>query len=182
MLYHVAEIWVTFWTVYEHLVNYFSMEFSCSGFRLSWWIRDFYKSYLMKNCSKKCLYLLYLGSHCDIWRFQNWQLLMLANDLLIVLYSITKAVKRRVSTMYFYMYKQPLDNVYTQVAIHRFTLGSLVVHWSLSSPPQSWISTLAREYWANLTLWLMDAEPIFSPYNCFPTRFSLSLSLSSLDW
>ena len=57
---YIAEIWVTFWTAYEHLVNYFSMEFSCSGFRLSWWIRDFYKSYLMKNCSKKCLYLFRL--------------------------------------------------------------------------------------------------------------------------
>ena len=69
--------------------------------------------------------------------------------------------------------------IYTQVAIHRFTIGSLVVGQSSSSPSQSWISTLARECWANLTLWLTDAEPIFSPYKCFLTRFSLSLSLFS---
>ena len=47
---------------------------------------------------------------------------------------------------YVFLYKQHMDNVYTRVAIHRFTLGSLVVGRSLSSPPQSWISTLAREY------------------------------------
>ena len=73
-----------------------------------------------------------------------------------------------------------MDNVYTQVAIHRFTRGPLAVGASLSSPPQSWIPTLAREYWANLTLWLTEAEPIFSPCNCSPTRFSHSLSLSLL--
>ena len=28
---------------------------------------------------------------------------------------------------YVFLYKQHLDNVYTRVAIHRFTLGSLVV-------------------------------------------------------
>ena len=96
----------------------------------------------------------------------------------VLLCSVTKGVKRRVSTMYFYISSiWTLDNVYTRVALHRFTLGSLVVGWSPSFPPQSWISTLARQHWANLTLWLTDAEPIFSPYNCFQARFSHSLSL-----
>ena len=77
--------------------------------------------------------------------------------------------------------------VYTQTAIHRITNGSLVVGQSSTSRPQFWISTMAREYWANLTPWLTDAEPIFSPYKCFPTRFSLSLSLlwacrASVSW
>ena len=44
------------------------------------------------------------------------------------------------------------------------------------------LHAIAREHWANLTLWLTDAEPIFSPYNCFPARFSHSLSLAPLDW
>ena len=68
---------------------------------------------------------------------------------------------------YVFLYKQHMDNVYTRVAIHRFTIGSLVVGQSSSSPPQSWISTLAREYWANLTLWLRDAEPIGHPVTLY---------------
>ena len=81
---------------------------------------------------------------------------------------------------YVFLYKQHLYNVYTPVAIHSFALGSLVVGQSLSSPPQFWISTLARDYQANLSLWLTNAEPIVSPYPCSPARFSLSLSLSLL--
>ena len=76
---------------------------------------------------------------------------------------------------YVFLYKQHMDNVYTQMAIHRSTIGSLVVGHSSSSPPQFWLFTMARESWANLTPWLTDAEPIFAPFKCFPTRFSLSL-------
>ena len=47
---------------------------------------------------------------------------------------------------YVFLYKQHMEYVYTRVAIHRFPLGSLVVGWSPSSPPQSWISTLAHEH------------------------------------
>ena len=83
---------------------------------------------------------------------------------------------------YVFLYKQHLDNVSTRVVIHRFTLGSLVVGRSLSSLPQSWISTLAREYQVNLTLWLTGAEPTFSPYHCSPSRFFFSLALFPLDW
>ena len=77
---------------------------------------------------------------------------------------------------YVFLYKQHMDNVYKRVVFPRFTIGSLVVGQSSSSPPQSWISTLAREYWANITLWLTDAEPIFSPYEYLQTD-SLSPSL-----
>ena len=66
---------------------------------------------------------------------------------IILLCSITKGVKRRVSTMYFYINRIWTMYIhYTRVAFHRFTIGSLVVGLSSSSPPQSWISTLAREY------------------------------------
>ena len=51
-----------------------------------------------------------------------------------------------------FLYKQHMDNIYTLVAIRRFTIGPLSVNQSSSSPPQSWVSTLAREYRANLTL------------------------------
>ena len=81
---------------------------------------------------------------------------------------------------YVFLYKQHMDNVYTLVAIRRFTLGSLWVDQSSSSPPQSWVSPLAREYRANLTLWLPDAEPIFSPFQMLPDQIlSLPLSLFS---
>ena len=82
--------------------------------------------------------------------------------------------------MYFYISSSSSSNVYTLVVIRRFTLGSLWVDQSSSSPPQSWVSPLAREYRANLTLWLPDAEPIFSPFQMLPDQIlSLPLSLFS---
>ena len=80
---------------------------------------------------------------------------------------------------YVFLYKQHMDNVYTRVAIHRFTIGSLVVGQSSSSPPQSWIST-----------WLVNTGPtspcgsrLLSQYSHLTTAFqpdSLSLPLSLL--
>ena len=51
-----------------------------------------------------------------------------------------------ISVYYLFLYQRYMDNVYTQIAIHGSTMGPLVVGQSSSSPPQSWISTLAREY------------------------------------
>ena len=52
----------------------------------------------------------------------------------------------RVSIMFFYISSIWTMYIHTQVAIHRFAIGSLVVGQSSSSPFQSWISTPAHEY------------------------------------
>ena len=132
----------------------------------------------------------YLESKEQSWARDNsvatmWQcyqaIKLFVISILLLLCSVTKGVKRQAKGVYYvFPYKQHMDNVYTLVAIRRFTIGSLLVDQSSTSPPQSWVSTLAREYRANLTLWLPDAEPIFSPFQILPAQIpSLPLSLFS---
>ena len=71
---------------------------------------------------------------------------------------------------YVFLYKQYVDNIYTQVAFHRFPLGSLVVGWSPSSPPQSGISPLAQEH-SHCGSWILSEAPskgYFAPADSDP--------------
>ena len=70
--------------------------------------------------------------------------------------------------------------MYTQVAMHRLTIGSLAASQFSSSPLQLQISTMALGYPGQLPQWLTDAEPFFPSDECLPID-SLSLSLP-LDW
>ena len=71
-----------------------------------------------------------------------------------------------------------MDNIYTQVAIHRSTIGSLAVSQFSSFPPPLLISAVTPKYRANLPPRLTDAELIFSSGEGLQTRSSPP----SLDW
>ena len=58
-----------------------------------------------------------------------------------------------------------MNNIYTQVAIHRFTIGSLAAsHW-FPSPPKLPISAMAPDCRNPFLPRLADAEPFFSLLN-----------------